>query len=157
MASIQRKIIHGRACCYLVESRRVNRRPRPVVLQYLASADSLLQRLQHQQLTPTRARLSHFGGLAALYALAQQLQLVELIDQPAPKRRQGPSLGQYLLVAAINRCLEPTSKLQMPAWLRSTPLPRWLGATPQQFSAQRFWDNMELLGEKPIAAINHAL
>src|SRR6266550_2425282 len=122
MASLQRKIIHGRPYYYLVESRRVNGRPRPVVLQYLGSADSLLQRLQHQQLTPTRARLSHFGG-----------------------------------VAAINRCLEPTSKLQMPAWLRSTPLPRWLGATPQQFSAQRFWDNMELLGEKPIAAISEAL
>src|SRR6267143_2192978 len=91
------------------------------------------------------------------YDLAQQLHLVELIDQQAPKRRQGPSLGQYLLVAAINRCLEPTSKLQMPASLRSTPLPRWLGATPQQFSAQRFWDNMELLGEKPIAAISEAL
>src|SRR6267378_2526422 len=122
MASIQRKIIHGRPYYYLVESRRVNGRPRPVVLQYLGSADSLLQRLQHQQLTPTRARLSHFGGVAALYDLAQQLQLVELIDQQAPKRRQGPSLGQYLLVAAINRCLEPTSKLQMPAWLRSAPL-----------------------------------
>src|SRR3989440_218005 len=157
MASIQRKIIHGRPYYSLVESRRVNGRPRPVVLQYLGSADSLLQRLQHQQLTPTRARLSHFGGVAALYDLAQQLHLVELIDQHAPKRRQGPSLGQYLLVAAINRCLEPTSKLQMPAWLRSTPLPRWLGATPQQFSAQRFWDNMELLGEKPIAAISEAL
>jgi len=157
MASIQRKIIHGRPYYYLVESRRVNGRPRPVVLQYLGSADSLLQRLQQPQLAPTRARLSHFGGVAALYDLAQQLHLVELIDQQAPKRRQGPSLGQYLLVAAINRCLEPTSKLQMPSWLRSTPLPRWLGATPEQFSAQRFWDNMELLGEKHIAAISQAL
>jgi transposase len=157
MASIQRKIIHGRPYYYLVESRRVNGRPRPVVLQYLGSADSLLQRLQQPQLAPTRARLSHFGGVAALYDLAQQLHLVELIDQHAPKRQQGPSLGQYLLVAVINRCLEPTSKLQMPAWLRSTPLPRWLGATPEQFSAQRFWDNMELLGEKQIAAISQAL
>src|SRR5580658_2623932 len=157
MASIQRKIIHGRPYYYLVESRRVNGRPRPVVLQYLGSADSLLQRLQQPQLAPTRARLSHFGGVAALYDLAQQLHLVELIDQQAHKRRQGPSLGQYLLVAAINRCLEPTSKLQMPSWLRSTPLPRWLGATPEQFSAQRFWDNMELLGEKQIAAISQAL
>jgi transposase len=157
MASIQRKIIHGRPYYYLVESRRVNGRPRPVVLQYLGSADSLLQRLQQPQLAPTCACLSHFGGVAALYNLAQQLHLVELIDQQAPRRRQGPSLGQYLLVAAINRCLEPTSKLPMPAWLRSTPLPRWLDATPEQFSAQRFWDNIEFLGNKQIAAISEAL
>src|SRR5260370_26613806 len=62
-----------------------------------------------------------------------------------------------MLVAAINRCLAPTSKLQMPAWLRSTPLPRWLGLSAAQFSAPRFWDNMELLGEKQITAISEAL
>jgi transposase len=157
MASIQRKIIHGHPYYYLVESRRVNGRPRPVVLAYLGSPDTLLQRLQQPQSEPIRARLTQFGGAAALYDLAQQLQLVELIDQYAPKRRQGPSLGQYMLVATINRCLAPTSKLQMPAWLRSTPLPRWMGLTPQQFSSQRFWDNMELLGETQIAAISQAL
>jgi transposase len=157
MASVQRKIIHGRPYYYLVESRRVNGRPRPVVLQYLGSANTLLRRLQQPPSAPLRARVAQFGGVAALYDLAQQLQLVELIDEGAPKRKQGPSLGQYMLVAAINRCLAPTSKLQMPAWLHSTPLPRWLGGTPQQFSAQRFWDNMELLTEERIAAISQAL
>ena len=157
MASLQRKIIHGHPYYYLVESRRVNGRPRPVVLAYLGSADTLLQRLQHLPSEPTRARLGQFGGVAALYDLAQQLRLVELIDQYAPKRQQGPSLGQYMLVAALNRCLAPTSKLQMPAWLRATPLPRWLGMAPQQFSAQRFWDNMQLLGETQIAALSEAL
>jgi len=157
MASIQRKVIHGHPYYYLVESRRVNGKPRPVVLAYLGSPDTLLLRLQQPQSEPIRARLAQFGGAAALYDLAQQLHLVELIDQYAPKRRQGPSLGQYMLVAAINRCLAPTSKLQMPVWLGSTPLPRWLGVTPQQFSAPRFWDNMDLLGETQIAAISQAL
>ena len=83
--------------------------------------------------------------------------MVELIDQHVPKRQQGPSVGQYLVIAALNRCLAPTSKLRMPAWLRSTPLPRWLGCSPQQFSSQRFWDNMELLGEAQIAALGEAL
>jgi len=70
MASIQRKIIHGRPYYYLVESRRVNGRPRPVVLQYLGSPIPCSSASKHQQLTPTRARLSHFGGVAALYDLA---------------------------------------------------------------------------------------
>ncbi len=157
MASIQRKFIHGRPYYYLVQSRRVNGKPRPVVLQYLGSAETLLRRLQQPQPSPQHARVMQWGGVAALYDLARQLRLVELIDQHVPKRRQGPSVGQYMLVAAINRCLAPTSKLQMPAWLRSTPLPRWLGGTPQQFSSQRFWDNMELLGESQIEACSDAL
>lgn len=157
MASIQRKIIHGHPYYYLVESRRVNGRPRPVVLQYLGSAHTLLQRLQASTSSPLRARLTQFGGVAALYDLAQQLRLLQLIDQQVPKRHQGPSVGQYLLVAALNRCLAPTSKLRMPAWLRSTPLPRWLGCAPQQFSSPRFWDNLELLGETQIATLSEAL
>src|SRR5437879_10309138 len=102
VASLQRKIIHGHPYYYLVESRRVNGRPRPVVVQYLGSADTLLQRLQRPQAEPTRARLSQFGGVAALYDLAQQIRLVELIDDRASTRRQRPSLGQSMLVAAAN-------------------------------------------------------
>jgi len=157
MASLQRRFVHGHAYYYLVESRRVKGRPRPIVLQYLGSADTLWQRLQNASAPPLRARVLQFGGVAALYDLAQQLQLVELIDQWGDKRKQGPSLGQYMLVAALNRCLAPTSKLQMPAWLGSTSLLRWLGCSRQQFSAQRFWDNMELLTEDKIEAISQAL
>lgn len=157
MASLQRKIIHKRPYYYLVESRRVNGRPRPVVLEYLGTPDALLQRLWQTSAGAIRARVAPFAALAALFDLAQQLGLVELIDQFAPKRHQGPSLGQYMLVATLNRCVAPSSKLQMPAWLRSTPLPRWLDLAPRQFSAQRFWDNMELLGETQIAAISEAL
>jgi len=157
MASLQRRFVRGHAYYYLVESRRINGRPRPVILQYLGSADTLWQRLQQASAPPLRAQVRSWGGVAALYDLAQQLQLVELIDGIAPKRQQGPSLGQYLLVAAINRCLAPTSKLQMPAWLRSTPLPGWFGWSAQRFSSQRFWDNMELLTEDKLEAMSQAL
>ena len=154
MARLQRRFVRGHAYYYLVESRRIQGRPRPVILQYLGSADTLWQRLQQASAPPLRAQVRSWGGVAALYDLAQQLQLIELIDELAPKRKQGPSLGQYLLIAALNRCLAPTSKLQMPAWLRSTPLPAWLGLSAQQFSAQRFWDNMELLTEDKIETIS---
>jgi transposase len=157
VASIQRKVIHGHPYYYIVESRRVNGRPRPVVVQYLGTPDALLERLQNPQTQALRARITQFGGVAALYDLARQLQLVELIDEHVPKRRQGPSVGQYILVAAINRCLAPTSKLRMPEWLAATPLPRWLGLPPKQFSSPRFWDNLDLLGEAEIDAIGQAL
>ena len=115
MASIQRKIIHGRPYYYLVESRRVNGRPRPVVLDYLGSPDTLLQRLQQPQSEPIRARLSQFGGAAALYDLAQQLQLIELIDTVRPEASAGP-LPRPIHAGGGHQPLPgPTSKLQMPA------------------------------------------
>ena len=46
MATIQSKITNGHKYWYIVESRRINGKPRPVVLEYLGKADSLLKRLR---------------------------------------------------------------------------------------------------------------
>src|SRR2546430_4536644 len=61
-----------------------------------------------------------FGGTAALYSVAQQLQLAEIIDRHVPKRNQGLSVGQYALLAILNRCLAPTSKTQLAHWYAGT-------------------------------------
>src|SRR6516165_1002827 len=157
MASLVAKIVRGRRYWQIVTCQRAHGKPRQVVLAHLGTADGLLRKLQQAGGKPLKARVHDFGLLAAALQLARQLQLLELIDQHVPKRRQGPSVGQYLLLAAINRCLAPTSKLRMPAWVVSTPLPRWWHCSPRQFSAQRFWDNMGLLTEEKIEAISNAL
>ena len=45
MASIHAKNSRGQKYWYIVESRRVNGKPRPVVLAYLGKANDLLKRL----------------------------------------------------------------------------------------------------------------
>ena len=42
MATIQSKMSRGHKYWYIVESRRVNGKPRPIVLEYLGKAESLL-------------------------------------------------------------------------------------------------------------------
>ncbi|GAI48971.1 unnamed protein product, partial [marine sediment metagenome] len=42
MATIQSKTTKGYKYWYIVESRRVNGKPRPIVLAYLGKADDLL-------------------------------------------------------------------------------------------------------------------
>ena len=46
MATIQAKTSRGQKYWYIVESRRVSGKPRPIVLAYLGKADKLLERLQ---------------------------------------------------------------------------------------------------------------
>ncbi|MDF1561324.1 MAG: IS1634 family transposase, partial [Bacteroidales bacterium] len=46
MATIQSKTTKGYKYWYIVESRRVNGKPRPIVLAYLGKAEDLLKRLQ---------------------------------------------------------------------------------------------------------------
>jgi hypothetical protein len=60
--------------------------------------------------------------------------LTELIDAQLPKRDQGLSVGQYLLLAALNRAVAPSSKSQLARWHRQSILTRLLPATTDQLS-----------------------
>jgi transposase len=66
-------------------------------------------------------------------------------------------VGHYLLVAALNRCLDPRSKVQIAAWYQRTALRRLLEFRPEQLTSQRFWDQMDRLPPHAILAIERDL
>ncbi len=103
MATIQKKVSRGHTYWQIVESRRVNGKPRPIVLMHLGTAETLMRRIKEGSNKPLTARVIQFGAIAALWAIAERLNVVEIIDHHIPKRAQGLSCGQYLLLAAINQ------------------------------------------------------
>jgi transposase len=98
-----------------------------------------------------------FGDVAALFDLARSIGLVDLIDRVLPKRRQGLSTGQYLVLAAINRAVHPTSKTQLADWHRRSALARLLPAKRPQLSSQAFWNHMDAVSEQDIQRIEKEL
>jgi transposase len=159
MASLTPKVIHGRTYYYARECQRVDGQPKIVKTTYLGSLDHILQALAQAKTPglPQTARLASFGEVAALYNQAQQIGLVDLIDAQVPKRDQGLSTGQYLLLAAINRAAHPTSKAQLAHWYHHTVLPRLLPATTEQLSSQAFWNHMQRVTQADIQAMEQAL
>lgn len=156
MASLTKKIIDGKPYYYLRECQRINGKPKIVSTLYLGSAESIRERLLCPK--PSQVALQEFGGSAAAFAIAQTLDVVATIDRHVPKRgHQGPSVGEYLLLAALNRCVAPTSKTQIGSWYAKTVLRRLLPLTPSQLTSQRFWDNMERVSAEQIAAIEQDL
>jgi transposase len=159
MASIQRRLVRGRAYYSVVESRRIHGKPRPVIIQYLGTAEKVLRLVQARQAAerPREALVRTFGAVAALWDLAQQLDLIGVIDAHLPKRAQGPSVGQYLVLAAINRCVAPTSKRGFGAWYQRTALARLRPLRPADLTSQRFWDHMGRVTPEALRAIETAL
>ena len=163
MASLIRKRIRGQSYWYARECQRVNGRPKIVWQQYLGRAQDLIDAVQGVRAAaappaPREVVVREFAALAALVDLARRLQIVEHIDRHVPKRGQGPSVGTYLLVAALNRCVAPCSKAQIGAWFDATVLPRWLGRlAPRQLTSQRFWDQMDRVSREAIVAIERDL
>ena len=157
VATIQKKVSRGRTYWQIVESRRVNGKPRPIVLQHLGSAEKLLQRLRESPTQPVKAQVIQFGALAALWQIAQELDVVGLIDAQVPKRDQGLSCGQYMLLAALNRCVAAASKASLYQWYRRTVLRRLLPTGQRTLASQRFWDHMQRLDSAAISAVEQQI
>ena len=156
MASLVKKVIRGRPYYYARVCQWVDGKPKIVSQTYLDSADRILDKLQAAgaPAQPLEAVVREFGASAALLALARRLRLVDRHD---PKRGSSPSVGLYLLVAALNRCLAPGSKAALGRRFDSTALRRLLPVRPRQLSSQRFWDNMHRVSADTITAIERDL
>jgi len=158
MPSLQSYAVRGNHYWRIVESYRDKHgHPRLRVLRHLGTADKLLQLLSQAPGRPLCAEGRDFGATAALWDLARQLDLLRSIDAQAPKRKQGPSVGEYLLLATLNRALAPTSKRQLAAWYRNTILVRLLPLPPAALRSQRFWDHLHALDAAKLARIEEDL
>ena len=154
MPSLQPYSVRGKRYWRIVESYRDDHgRPRLRVLRHLGTAQRLIELLSASPGRALCAEEREFGATAALWTMAGRLQLVEAIDRHAPKRRQGASVGEYMLLATINRVVDPKSKAGLAEWYRETILPRLLPLPPEALCSQRFWDHMHFLDEAALAAI----
>lgn len=159
MASLQRHVVRGCTYWRIVESRRVNGKPRAVPVLYLGTADALLQRLLNAPSSGLRVRSFQHGDVAALTAAAQRLNIVALIDKHVPRQQhRKPSVGTTLLLAAINRAIRPRSKRGWAAWAAQTSLARLFpGLKPDTLTSQFFWDQMNCVDLEALAAIENDL
>jgi transposase len=156
MPSLQNYIVRGKRYWRIVESYRDEHgRPRMRVVRHIGTAQKLLERLSEAPGRPLYAEERDFGACAALWDMAQQLDVVGAIDAHAPKRDQGASVGEYILLATLNRAVAPTSKRKLAGWYRDTILTRLLPMRLPALRSQRFWDHMNYLDEATLARIEN--
>ena len=152
MASLTKKIVNGRPYYYLRETARVGGRVKVVRTTYLGRAEDIEQRLAGAA-EPKSVQSRSFGAVAAALKLCRELEVVEAIDRAlgARARRRGPSVGEMIMLAAINRACKPRSKRQLGDWHSRTALVRLLPAERRALTSQRFWDAMDVVSDEVIA------
>lgn len=157
MASLTKKIINGRAYYYLRETARVGGRSKVVKTTYLGRADDLVARLEEARGEPKAVQVRSFGAVAAALQVARELGVAEAIDQACPAGLRGASVGELICLAAINRAVCPRSKRQLADWHGRTALARLAPKPARALASQRFWDAMDRLDERAIAAAEQAI
>ena len=158
MATLTKRRVKGHTYYYLVESQRIDGKPRLVLQKYLGRAEQVVAQLEGQPPEPQKVRVAEYGGSQALLRMADRLRLVDIIDAVAPKRHQGLSVGTYMLLAVLNRVLAPCSKAKLAQWFHSTALYHRLASVRDaDLTSQRFWDHMGYLTTERIREIETQL
>jgi transposase len=129
---------------YVVESARVEGKPRIVHQAYLGTADKLAEMVRDRTAPiPLAASTREFGLPAALWTAAQQTGVWDLLASLWPRPRSGPSPAHYLLLAALHRICQPGPKTEVAEWYRTSILSAWWEFPAERFTSQAFWDAFE--------------
>jgi transposase len=146
MASLIAKSKKNKRYYYVVESARVNGKPRIVHQTYLGSAEKVAALVKDRTApVPVSACMRQLGLPGALWLAAQDSGVFQVLQSLWPEPHSGPSPAHYLLLAAIHRVCCPGPKTEVSNWYARTILfPLW-GIPAERFTSQAFWDCFEQL------------
>jgi transposase len=155
MPSIVGKRRGGQTYYYLVESARVDGKPRIVSQQYLGSAAEVVARLSEAGAgEPVRTQHKQFGDLAAVWSVIERLDVAGTVDRVVPRHANAAlSVGTYIALATANRIVDPCSKRAFADWWATTAGPRWVKAPAASLDHRRFWDAMDRLDQAALTRI----
>ncbi len=158
MASIVGKKRGAATYYYLVESARVDGKPRITSQEYLGTAQEVAAVMRGGG-RPDRTQHKEFGAVAAAWGLLEDLGVAAIIDEAAGARRSdaAASAGTYLALAALNRLVAPCSKLAFADWWARTAAPRFTGIGAAVLDHRRFWDAMHAVPLEALEEISQAI
>jgi transposase len=159
MGYLQKKKIRGHTYYYYTETKRIDGKSVKVQQIYLGTPDQVLQKCSSAQGEDHPVKTSHLelGLPAALYGQALDLGLIPLINSHATVTTEHLDVGQYLVLAAINRVCEPRSKNGIAAWYKKSILPGLFTIPVSRATGQRFWDAMDRLPVEAIPRVEEEL
>ncbi len=115
---------------------------------YLGSAEDIVrltkEAKEHQE--PKVVQTKKFGLPMALFEMAERIGLRDIINRVVPGSIQGISVGDFILIAAINRVGNHDSKARIGRWLGGFQKIR-----EKKLSSRSFWRAFDqIISEKSI-------
>ena len=160
MASLIKKTQGGKQYYYLVESARVNGKPRIVNQTYIGPVDEVVARLEQSGPgEPDRTAHRAFGDIAAVWSIIERLDVRGVVDEVMGPRRSdaAASVGTYIALIVLNRVIAPCSKLAFADWWGTTIGDRLVRIPTAGLDHRRFWDAMDQIDVDQLTEIERRL
>jgi len=122
MTFLIKKKIKGNVYLYLAKNARINGKTRRIWEKYIGPEHNINEQTELLIDPEPSITTFDFGLPIALLQLVNELNLVEIINDCTNKRDQALSVGHYIVLAVINRCVKPTSKAKLRRWFEHTAL-----------------------------------
>jgi len=153
MAHLYKKLKKGHEYFYIRETQRVYGKPTTINQVYLGTADKVQAALGKGGFSP-----KEFGSVFALNELDRSVDLAGMINEilPPKKRVKGPSLGELVFFAALNRAIAPTSKRQLANWYGTTDIQRIRPLRLESLNSQNFWNHWDRISDSDLDKIKTA-
>jgi transposase len=153
MAHLYKKVKKGHEYFYIRETQRVYGKPTTINQVYLGTADKVEAALDKGGFSP-----KEFGSVFALNELDRVIDLAGIVNEilPPKKRTKGPSLGELVFYAALNRAICPTSKRQLASWYESTDIQRIRPLRLESLNSQNFWNHWDRISDIDLEKITMA-
>lgn len=147
MAHLYKKVKNGRDYYYIRETQRVYGKPTTINQVYLGTADKVQELLKQEKGRGFSPK--EFGSIFVINELNRSVDLPGIVDDilPPKKRTKGPTLGELLFYAAMNRAIAPTSKRQLASWYESTDIQRVRPLRLESLNSQNFWNYWDRISE----------
>lgn len=143
MERLEAKKINGRTYYYYSKWAWTDGKCRRVWQKYLGTLKNIAKSVDGGP-APQCAEIFQWGLPITLWKECCAAEIIKIADSLCPKRHQGLSIGEYIVIAAINRAISPSSKRSMWKWFSQTALLReFPNASKSSLASQRFWDHMD--------------
>jgi len=162
MIYIARKKIKGKIYLYLEGRAWIDGRSRRTWQKYIGPEEKIedlqISALFSKTSSKIELKTMEFGISAALWQIASEIGLARTIDKVTKKSRiQNLSLGEYITIAVINRCVAPCSKSKLAEWFTRDWLSTRYSIDPEILNAQTYWNHFQYLEEEILATIELTL
>jgi transposase len=153
MAHLYKKVKKGHEYYYIRETQRVYGKPTTINQVYLGTADRVEAALRQGGFSP-----KEFGSVFILNELDRTLDLAGIVNEilPAKKKTKGPTLGELVFYAALNRAVAPTSKRRLASWYETTDIQRIRPLRLESLNSQNFWNHWDRISASDLDKISAA-
>ncbi len=105
---------------------------------YLGTAEDIKKKFTESD-KPIEARKTSFGLDTALFNIAKEINLIEIINSICPGKINDISIGEYLFIAMANRIGHHNSKATIGEWFAKMKLKELMKIDSRKLTSDAFW------------------